>query len=663
MAKKCERHVALLVCFLGLTVVVGGALQGLSVVENEAGPLRYAYGGRWVQGDDGFSSWTSFEEEVVSVVSLDDDDLSSSSFSSSSMSDSASLTDDQEGDASGVDGGAASLPRVVLHKRPVNLAGVRDAVRLRARLIFHDDGRATMKKTTTTEKDNEDEEGEGEEGKRWRRPESGDGGLFDRLRAAAKDGNGEGVAAVGDGEEPDYVALNNYLDAQYFGEIGIGTPPQSFRVIMDTGSSNLWVPSKKCHFTLSCLLHRRYDSGRSSTYEADGKSISIHYGTGAMVGFSSKDDVRIGTITVKKQVFAEATREPGVTFLLAKFDGILGLGFQEIAAGHVTPLWYNIVDQRLVPEPVFSFWLNRDTSGKVGGEMVLGGVDQKHFTGEHTWANVTVKGYWQFKLDDVFVGAGQAGSALAGFCGLGGCSAIADTGTSLLAGPTAVIAEINAAIGASGVISEQCKTLVHQYAPLIIDVLEAEADPKEVCHNLGLCGSRGGGVGGGGGGTVAREHDRMVIQQVIDRMGKSVTDLQDDDEGMCKFCQIFVFWIETQVKQNNSKAQILQALDKLCAHLPSPHGESVIDCKQIDSLPPVTFRISGKDFQLLPQQYVLRIKQGSAEQCVSGFTGFDIPPPRGPIWILGDIFLGVYHSVYDFGNSRVGFAPAAPVPE
>ncbi|CAI9279892.1 unnamed protein product [Lactuca saligna] len=75
---------------------------------------------------------------------------------------------------------------------------------------------------------------------------------------------------LGDSTKSDIIALNNYMNAQYFGEIGIGTPPQKFNVIFDTASANLWVPSSECLFSASCSSHRKYESSKSSTYKANG---------------------------------------------------------------------------------------------------------------------------------------------------------------------------------------------------------------------------------------------------------------------------------------------------------------------------------------------------------------------------------------------------------
>jgi phytepsin len=54
-----------------------------------------------------------------------------------------------------------------------------------------------------------------------------------------------------------------------------------------------------------------------------------------------------------------------------------------------------MLEQRIVKETVFSFWLNHDATDKEhGGELVFGGVDPKHFKGEHVYTPVTHKGYW-----------------------------------------------------------------------------------------------------------------------------------------------------------------------------------------------------------------------------------------------------------------------------
>uniref|UniRef100_A0A453PYZ6 Peptidase A1 domain-containing protein n=1 Tax=Aegilops tauschii subsp. strangulata TaxID=200361 RepID=A0A453PYZ6_AEGTS len=202
------------------------------------------------------------------------------------------------------------------------------------------------------------------------------------------------------GEKGHAVALKNHLNAQYYGEVGVGTPPQNFTVIFDTGSADFWVPSSKCFLSIGCYLHASYKASKSATYKKNGKRVALRYGTGAISGYLSQDNVQVGGVVVKNQDFIEATREPSITFMFRKFDGILGLGFKEIARG-----------------------------GQ-GGEIVFGGIDPKHHKEEHKYVPVTKKGYWQFDMGDVLIGGKSTGLCTSR------CAAIADSGTSLLVGPT-----------------------------------------------------------------------------------------------------------------------------------------------------------------------------------------------------------------------------------
>ena len=78
-----------------------------------------------------------------------------------------------------------------------------------------------------------------------------------------------------------------------------------------------------------------------------------------MTGFLSQDTVTLSSLPVANQVFAEATQQPGLTFVAAKFDGILGLAFRNISVDNVETVFNNMFKQGLVARNAFSFWLDR----------------------------------------------------------------------------------------------------------------------------------------------------------------------------------------------------------------------------------------------------------------------------------------------------------------
>mmetsp|Transcript_29026 Transcript_29026/g.33435 ORF Transcript_29026/g.33435 Transcript_29026/m.33435 type:complete len:437 (+) Transcript_29026:145-1455(+) len=240
------------------------------------------------------------------------------------------------------------------------------------------------------------------------------------------------------------VVIQNYMNAQYYGVVSIGTPPQDFRVIFDTGSSNLWVPQKGCRDCGGAVFGRKakYDAGDSETYEEDGEIFAIAYGSGPVSGEFVSDTVTLDGLQIQHQEFAAVDDASGLgtAFRFGKFDGILGLAFPSISVGGVNPVFANGVEQGIIKSPTFAFYLGDHTKG----ELTLGGYDEARFEGDLHWVPLVNATWWQIQIDSVGTGSSSDGNTLSTATSRTledtqeptDIYAIVDSGTSLITGPT-----------------------------------------------------------------------------------------------------------------------------------------------------------------------------------------------------------------------------------
>jgi len=244
------------------------------------------------------------------------------------------------------------------------------------------------------------------------------------------------------------IVMDDFRDASYYGELTIGTPPQTFNVIFDTGSSNLWVPTKRANAAVGCGDEKKgYKYSDSTTYEKDCTEFDITYGQGPLSGFRAKDLVTIGKFELPKFTFAEAEDVSGLGnwCQLAGMDGICGMAFEALSVGGIPTAMGAMVKRQELQENVFGFYLGRlgpNAHGKTdadNSELVIGGVDPKHYTGKFVYVRLLSNTYWQVKLDGISVNGGSVPTAP---------TAIIDSGTSLIIGPAEDVATIMTGLGA-----------------------------------------------------------------------------------------------------------------------------------------------------------------------------------------------------------------------
>lgn len=264
----------------------------------------------------------------------------------------------------------------------------------------------------------------------------------------------------------DSVALFKYLDSEFYGIVSFGHPAQSFKVVFDTSWGNTWVPSSKCSwYSPACIRHNKYNSKASSKYFPNGTKFEVDFGkSGSLKGYYSVDVFHIAHQTLENITFAEAVVMP-LSFAFNEADGVLGLGFNTLALDGVTPIFYSLLNQKRIAEPVFSFYLNRDHTSSRGGNLILGGSDAKHYNGSFTYLPVTRKAYWQISMDRLEI---DVANKTVAFC-INGCDVVLDTSTITITAPLAAAGKINELLDASsewfGRLRVPCN-LVPKFPPL-----------------------------------------------------------------------------------------------------------------------------------------------------------------------------------------------------
>ncbi|MXQ90704.1 hypothetical protein E5288_WYG016087 [Bos mutus] len=249
----------------------------------------------------------------------------------------------------------------------------------------------------------------------------------------------------------------------YMGNVTIGTPPQEFQVIFDTGSSDLWVPSLFCP-SPACSTQVRFRHYKSSTFWPTQNTFRITYGSGSMKGFLAYNTVWFGDLVSTDQLF-------GLSFVEyrcegAPFDGILGLNYPNLSVFGAIPVFSNLKNQGAISEPLSDSAAVTVLQGsplsslytcRVKGSVVMfGGVDKSYCQGVLNWVPLIQTGDWsssgetQSDLDACFVTLSLSISMKrkAIVCS-GSCKAFVDTGTSLIFGPRRLVNNIQKLIGAT----------------------------------------------------------------------------------------------------------------------------------------------------------------------------------------------------------------------
>ncbi|KAJ2808510.1 aspartic proteinase precursor, partial [Coemansia furcata] len=211
-------------------------------------------------------------------------------------------------------------------------------------------------------------------------------------------------------------------------------------VVFDTGSSDFWIPSIDCD-SIACTAHSRFNHSASGSYVTSHLPFSLNYGTGGLIGQVGSDTFHVGNVSAPGLHVGVATHM-GRFFRTTQFDGVFGLGFPKLSRIQADPPLYTMIQNGLLEKPIFSFWVREGKNGQhAGGEVVLGGVNEKRFEGRARTIPIVRKMYWEVELNGLLINDNQVPN-------ISSQTAIIDTGTALIVLPAVDADAVNQFLGA-----------------------------------------------------------------------------------------------------------------------------------------------------------------------------------------------------------------------
>ncbi|KAH7884652.1 aspartic peptidase A1 [Phlebopus sp. FC_14] len=220
-------------------------------------------------------------------------------------------------------------------------------------------------------------------------------------------------------------------DVAYIASVQIGTPPQNFNILMDSGSADFWVGAENCQSQQGgCGNHTFLGTQSSSSFVQNNTQFQVTYGSGAVAGQLCQDNVVMAGLALNNHSFGVATQE-SVQFASSSvpFDGLMGLAKSTLSQQKVQTPVEALAANGLISSAITSFKISRLADQLNDGEITFGGLDSTKFDANTlaTFPNVNAQGFWEGAVDAITVNGADTG--------LTGRTAILDTGTTLILAP------------------------------------------------------------------------------------------------------------------------------------------------------------------------------------------------------------------------------------